>query len=670
VRADICKRGMILVTALSIACVSVQGLAQLQVDVTLSPEEIAALEFGTWGPAVVPRNLGPMQPRFAVRQEKSHMIRMRDGARMSTDLYFPIAKQKQWPVVLIRTPYGKEVFGLEAVRRMGRPSYALGFAPLMAAQGYVVAVQDKRGQGESEGRYQNLLEWKMDRTDGYDTVTWLTDQPWSSGRIGTIGCSADGDAQVMLMAERHPNYVAAIPQAAAGGLHGFGGFYRVNASYEAGVFKPGMLWWNLENNRDDTPRLPADLPRKHYVGLRKTFDIIHTHNRDDRADEIASAKAMLPVAEMMKRISPFPDPEWEQLVRYPMRDRFWDDKGFLTNDDRFNVPGLHMVTWLDVVAETFAFQDLMSRNSTNAAARDHQHVIVGPGTHCDFDGSDSSQIVGERPIGDARFAYWHTFLGWFGYWLKGEDNGFIQRLPAVQAYILGENKWRVFDRWPPETTSRQTWYLASAGDANSRLGDGRLELKPARSAEKDSFVYDPAYPVPSTGEHTDQATLELRHDILVYTSEPVGGGGLWLTGPMSAELYVSSDRKDTDFTVKVVEVTEEGVAYKVAGSITRARYREGLDREVWLRPGEVTQVSVKLQPVGLWIAPEHRLRIEISSSDFPQFTRNLNTGGHNGLESEFVAAVNTVHHGQVFPSSVTFQVAREGPGRLLESAGQ
>jgi uncharacterized protein len=271
-------------------------------------------------------------------------------------------------------------------------------------------------------------------------------------------------------------------------------------------------------------------------------------------------------------------------------------------------------------------------------------------------------------MGDARFDYDSLTYGWFDYFLKGEDNHVLQNTPKVRYYTMGINKWQTSDTWPPKGAEPMTLFLSSGGKANSLTGDGLLvEIAPAAD-KADSFMYDPMDPVPSHGGNVccignavvggamDQRKMEARPDILVYTSEPLKEG-IEVSGPISVSLYVSSDAKDTDFTVKVIDVAPDGPAYNLDETIQRVRYRNGYDKpEVWMESGKVYKVDLQPMTTSNFFPVGHQIRIEISSSNFPRFDRNLNTGGRNYDEKQGVVAHNSVHHSNLYPSMVTLTV--------------
>jgi len=279
-------------------------------------------------------------------------------------------------------------------------------------------------------------------------------------------------------------------------------------------------------------------------------------------------------------------------------------------------------------------------------------------------------IIGERDLGDVRFNYEQIMYEFFDEFLKGENSEVLDTLPKVHYFMMGANRWMSSDTWPPEGAEEMTFYLSSGGLANTMAGDGALTTSPPSSDTPDRFTYDPMDPVMSHGGNVccqgnatqagayDQRVMENRPDILVYTSEPFRTG-TEVSGPITPTLYVSSDARDTDFTVKVIDVFPDGTAYNLDESIQRMRYRNGYDQPlVWMRSGEVYEVTLQPLTTSNYFGAGHRLRIEISSSNFPRFDRNLNTGGNNYDETEGVVAHNVVHHSTRYPSNITLTVVR------------
>jgi putative CocE/NonD family hydrolase len=587
--------------------------------------------------AQTPQEDGPIPPpaaRYEVRVEKNYAVAMRDGVRLATDVYFPVGLEgERLPVVLLRLPYDKETYG-----------GAIPPARFFAGQGYAVVVQDVRGKFQSEGEY---LVSAADRLDGYDTVEWAANQPWSNARVGTYGCSYLGENQTQLAAMRHPAHVAAIPQAAGGSVGSAGGRYGYFGIYEGGVFglSASFGWF-----RSAARKRPGGSPAP--------------------AIEVGAALRELPTIDLMNRYGP-PDREtdWEEFLREPLTGEWWEALGYLRDDDRFDTPAIHVNSWYDLGAnETLQQWRMMQDNAESPRARDHQYVILSPTSHCLSERATANTVVGDIDFGDARLDYWSIYLRWFDHWLKGEENG-VTDMPKVQYYTLGRNEWRSADEWPIPGVRSTTLHLHSDGGANSRFGDGRLDDRAPTNETPDRFTYDPADPVPSRGGSVcctgnpldqpgafDQSDIEERDDVLVYTGDPVGDGGLEITGPVSAVLHVSSDASDTDFTVKLLDVYPDGRAINVLEGIKRARFRNGYERAEFMEPGETYRIDVDLHAVSYWFAPGHRLRVEVSSSNFPRFERNLNTGGNNYDETEWRIARNVIHHTPSAPSYLVLPI--------------
>jgi putative CocE/NonD family hydrolase len=310
------------------------------------------------------------------------------------------------------------------------------------------------------------------------------------------------------------------------------------------------------------------------------------------------------------------------------------------------------------------------RKNAKGAVADQQWAIIAPVAHCAYTRATEDTVVGERSMGDARLDYQEIVYGFFDRFVKGESSGRLDKLPKVTYFTMGSNKWQSAESWPPANTEPMTLYLSSAGRANSLHGDGALAAAAPETDKPDSFVYDPMNPVTSYGGNVcctgnaitagafDQRKMETRNDILVYTTAPFANG-LELSGPITPTLYVSSDVKDTDFTVKVLDVAPDGTAYNLDESIQRMRYRDGYDKPLaWMEKGKVYKVTLQPLNTSNYFKPGHRLRIEVSSSNFPRFDRNLNTGGNNYDESKGIIANNVVHHSKQYPSSLTISVVK------------
>jgi hypothetical protein len=576
---------------------------------------------------------------------------MRDGVRLSTDLYFPDGAAGPLPVIVVRTPYGKAAEWLRGPE--GYPSF-------FASHGYVVAVQDCRGRYESEGTF---TPGRHERQDGYDTLDWLVGQPWCSGRVGTYGCSYLGQVQAFLAAAKHPNHAAAIIQAAGGLLSARHQTYR-SSGYENGVIEFATSFdWLVNYLGGPRPRLPLDLDREHYLALTERFPVTDQGARLDLEQVLRD----LPTVDLVRDHAPSSphDQVWRDWLTRPVDDPVYRTYGNVTDEDTFDVPAIHVNSWYDAgLRDTLGYFQLFQENAVSERARNHQYLIISPTTHCESEDAGEQTFVGARDVGDARLDYWRIYLDWFDYWLKGVENG-VTGMPKVQTYLMGRGEWRRDDHWPPRRTRELAWYLTSQGRANGRLGDGRLVEEPPQERRNDTFIYDPAYPVPTIGGFfysvvepgvQDQAAVELRQDVLIYTSVPLERE-LVVTGPVEVVLYVSSSARDTDFTVKLVEVLPDGTAWNIVESIMRARWREGFRNPTGIEPGQLYELRIPTQPTSIALRPGHRLRLEVSSSNFPRFERNLNTSGNNYDETAWVVAENTVHHGPDRLSRVILQVA-------------
>ncbi|HJO05069.1 MAG TPA: CocE/NonD family hydrolase, partial [Acidobacteriota bacterium] len=584
----------------------------------------------------------------------SIMVPMRDGVELSTDLYFPEGAGDKLPVILLRTPYDKNNYWR---RERGAPY-------IFAKHGYAVAVQDKRGKYESfKGQY---AMYNGDGLDGYDTVDWLAEQSWSSGKIGTYGCSYLGDVQILQSRHRNPHLTAMVPQHSGGSYGAIDGRIRYGGLFSGGAFELGFgfgWFWGSGNKVYYGPPDGMDASEWFASPQAELFEQEATLPEIDHEE----AWNTLPIVDMIRdQAGPLTD--WEDLLEADLVGPYWEGFSYLEDDDRFDVPALFVNSWYDYGARDLFHQfNLLRRNATSARGRDNQFIITSPSTHCGSESATERTIIGERDMGDARKNFWRIYLDWFDHWLKGVDNG-VTEMAKVQYYMMGANEWREAAEWPLGNTEFRRYYLHSGGDANGRYGSGALSITPPDEEPADGFTYDPGTPVPSRGGQWcclgtrqiaagsfDQSEIEMRHDVLVYTS-PVLEEGVEVTGPIEAVLYVSSSTKDTDFTAKLVDVSPDGRAYNIQEGIMRARYRAGYDKKVSMSPDQVVELRIDMFATSNYFAPGHRIRLEVSSSNFPRFDRNLNTGGRNYDESEWVVAQQTVHHSAEYPSHIILPV--------------
>lgn len=588
-----------------------------------------------------------------IRKEKSIFVPMRDGVRLSTDLYFPEGVDGKLPVILVRTPYGKD----------GSYPYG-GMIPLLVQQGYIVAIQDARGRFESEGEYR-VRHW--DRKDGYDMVDWLVDQPWANGKVATFGCSYLGETQITLGAEKHPNHVAMMPMASGAAYNNIG---RPFTSFDGGVLELAQTaGWFINSGTKVFHGPPAWMDREEWFQSEQsgmfTTGQGTTRARYD-AQEMLDIYSTLPIVDVVRKLG-MKYTDYEDYVTNTPESEYFDEGDWVRADDTFDAPALYIDSWYDFgPAESLKMFNQMRANAPSKKARDNQYIIMTPSTHCAWAGATENTIIGERDLGDARKEFVDIYLKWYEHWLKGVDNG-ITDMPRVQYYLMGRNEWRSAENWPIEGTNYQKFYLGSDGNANSRHGDGMLSVLPPENAIVDSFVYDPATPVPTRGGNVcctgietgaggyDQSTIEMRNDVLVYTSAPLEEA-IEVTGYLEVVLYVSSDAKDTDFTAKLVDVYPDGRAFNLQEGAKRMRFRESLRRKVWMEEGEVYEIHLDLHATSNYFDKGHRVRLDVSSSNFPRWSRNMNTGGNNYDESEGIPANNTIHHSAEYPSHVVLPV--------------
>jgi putative CocE/NonD family hydrolase len=589
----------------------------------------------------------------AVRLEKSVQIPMRDGVHLSTDIYFPEGGDAHRPVILIRTPYGKQGW------RQGNPRAAL--TTMFATNGYIVAIEDKRGRFESQGRYTLAID---EDVDGYDTIQWLSKQAWSNGKIGTYGCSDSGDAQVWLAQSRPPALAAMIPQASGSSIGPAGDRYRYFGAFNGGALQLAAAEeWMISSGSKVFWGPPS------WLSADKFREIADQFTARPKAviepDALEPLAWTLPVADMMKRVG-MTYTDWEEILRHDLADPWWAQFPYYKGSEKVDVPALFINSWGDFgVNETLFEFKFFQDHAQSDKSRRNQFVIISPTTHCVSELASSPTVVGKRDLGDARKDFWNLYLKWYAYWLKGETNA-ITDMPHVQYYLMGRNEWRSAHAWPIPGTEFRRYYLHSGGAANSRYGDGTLMTKaPEREEPADTFVYDPASPVPTgTGPGLpegffDQSTVEMRHDVLVYTSEPLKEG-IEVTGPIMARIYAGSSAKDTDFTAKLVDVYPDGQAFNLQDGILRARYREGFNKKVWMKAGQVYAIDISMDATSNYFAAGHRIRLEVSSSNFPRFDRNLNTGGNNFDETAWQIAHNSVHHSKQASSYVLLPIV---PGK-------
>ena len=577
------------------------------------------------------------------------MMPMRDGVRLATDIYRPKTDEKV-PVIFSRTPYNFNSWGDGEMR-----TRTMQRALAAVKQGYAYVVQNERGRFFSEGEW-DILGTPL--TDGYDAFTWLTEQSWSNGKIGTLGCSSTAEWQMAVAALDHPSHAAMVPQGFGAGVGRVGDYYEQGNWYRGGAEQMLFFAWLYSTQHDEMhPRLPEGISQEDLQRLQRFYDMAPEYPRINWSEGLRH----LPIQDIIKNVDG-PVGVYEKMIRRKPNDPAWYEGGLYHDDMGFGVPSFWFVSWYDVSASpNLALFNHVRNNIEDPEVADNQYLVIAPTLHCGYTRATENTIVGERSMGDARLDYDALVYGWFDYWLKGENPDFLDELPRVQYYTMGSNEWKTSETWPPQDAQMTAFYLDSDGHANSRFGDGRLAMEPPQEDNPDSFVYDPMNPVPSYGGNVwctgnavpggsfDQQQMEARHDILVYTSDPLEEG-IEVSGFIESKLYLSSDVKDTDVTIKLIDVYPDGRAYNLDETIQRVRYREGYEKEVFMEEGNVYEVELTPMSTSNFFEKGHRIRIEISSSNFPRFARNLNTGGNNFDESEGVIAHNSIHHSSDYPS--------------------
>lgn len=597
---------------------------------------------------------------------RSIMMPMRDGTRLMTDVYVPKARTGPVPLILSKTPYNMNWWDV----RTGAPR-DVNAALTAIKRGYAYALQNERGHFFSEGEYDIL---GPPSTDGADAIDWFASQPWSNGKVGLIGCSSTAEYQMAVASHKPKGLGAMIAQGYGAGVGRVGGWYEQGNWYRGGAVQMLFITWLYGEQNSQRPMFAANLSQDDLTRLRKSFDLAQQQPRIDWS----KALWHLPMQDLLKAVDGprgvyadrMPVATGGEMIQRTPNDPRWYKGGLYHDDMPFDTPALWFMSWYDVsVGPNLAmWQHAMKTASPDIAKQ--QYAVIAPVAHCAYTRATPNTVVGERSMGDARLDYDALTYGWFDTFLKGNATGLLDTLPRVRYFTMGSNQWQASDVWPPRGATPTTWYLASGGTANTMNGDGKLVPKLPKAALRDTFTYDPMNPVTSYGGNVcctgtaiqagsfDQRVRETRPDILVYTSEPLREG-MEVSGPVSVTLYVSSDARDTDFTVKLIDVDTAGRAWNLDETIQRMRYHTGYDKpQTRMEPGAVYKVTLGPLNTSNYFKPGHRVRIEVSSSNFPRFDRNLNTGGDNMSETTGVIAHNALHHGKATPSSITLSVVR------------
>lgn len=546
-----------------------------------------------------------------VRIKFDQRIPMRDGITLSADLYLPtktLAEAGKAPVIVTRTPY------LKASKSM------LDAATPFVQQGYIFVAVDSRGRGDSEGKFVPYFD---EGKDGHDVIEWCAAQPWSDGNIGTYGASYAGCNQWLAALERPPHLRAMI------------------------VLVPPS---------DPFVEIPTGTPQlmhicwEHFVSGRvlQPMELVDW-------ERIYQHLPLLTMDEAVGRHIPF----WRTAMEHTQLDEFWEPRCYQTRFEQVDVPVLHISGWYDdeQIGTPLNYIGMTTRGAT-PQARSSQRLLMGPWGHATNRFTKLGEVdFGPQALIDMRSEQ----IRWYDRWLKG---AVVRAEAPVRIFVMGANEWRDEQEWPLARTTWTPYYLHSMGRANSRFGDGTLSITAPQPEEPaDGFSYDPANPAPFLTEPTssqigsadDYRAVQRRDDVLVYVTEPLTRA-VEVTGPVRVELYASSSAPDTDFTAMLLDVWPNGFCQRLCDGMVRARFRDGMDRPALIEPGRIYQYTVDCWNTAQVFLPGHRICLQISSSAFPKYDRNLNTGAPLGLTSEMAIAEQRIYHDAQHPSAIILPI--------------
>lgn len=564
---------------------------------------------------------------YEVTIENDVAVKMRDAVTLRADIYRPKANGK-FPVLLQRTPYNKASSG------------QVRFGLQAAARGYIVVIQDTRGRYASEGEWYPFIH---EPNDGYDTVEWAASLPYSDGRVGMFGGSYVGATQ-MLAAIAHPPHLSGIcPSVTASNYH-------ENWTYQGGAFEQ---WFN----ESWTSGLAQDTLN------REVHDHTNPLNGIWKLPLSSYPLFPLPAASSDQELTRTLAPYFLDWIDHPYYDEYWKRVSIEEHYSDVTVPALTIAAWYDIfLGGSLRNYIGMKQHASTQSARDGQHLMVTIGGH-----AGDGRKVGDVDFGpEAPFEEEQVIVTWYDYLFKNVKNEFANG-KRVRIFVMGANRWRNEDDWPLSRSRNSTYYLHSAGRANSLNGDGSLSTTAPRSESADHYVYDPANPVPTVGGPLccdsghlepgprDQRSVEARSDVLVYTT-PALSEDVEVTGPVTLNLFAGSSAVDTDFTAKLVDVGPDGFAQNMAEGIVRARLRESNSKRQLINPGQTYKFTVDLLATSNVFRKGHRIRLEISSSNFPRFDRNPNTGEEPRTTKSLVSATNTVFHDAEHPSALILPI--------------
>ena len=541
---------------------------------------------------------------YKIIEELGVKVPMRDGVSLSTNIYRPDAPGK-FPVLLMRSPYGNG----------GAGNSEAGFA---VSRGYAVVLQDTRGRYESEGLFDAM---QPEAKDGYDTQQWVGQQPWCNGKIGTFGGSYVGFTQWMPAPLASPYLITMFPEVTFSDLHDV--VYQ-NGAFFLDLFGP----WSYEMTSPYNVNMDS---------LMKQPDKILMH---------------LPLIDQDKILG-WKIPFLRDWLSHPEHDRYWDRTSIGDGYGKIKASVFAIGGWYDILLNGTIDNYLkMTGSDILPEIRQKQKLMIGPWVH-----SMASQKVGELDFGEAANPDdSELMLRWFDSQLKDISNGIMDE-PQVKIFVMGENKWRYENEWPLARTIYRNYYFHSTGNANSISGDGILDTSPPSTENGDKYIYDPADPVRTIGGMGpyDQRQVEKRNDVLVYTTPPLKED-TEVTGPVSAIVFAASSAQNTDFTAKLVDVYPDGRAIRICEGIIRADHRDPTKKPSNIEPGKIYEYVIDLWATSNVFKKDHQIRVEISSSNFPRFDRNLNSGNYFATDTTIIKAEQTIYHSTQYPSHIILPV--------------
>lgn len=573
-----------------------------------------------------------MHSQQSIKLEFDVPLKMRDGTILYADIYRPDTKD-EYPVILTRLPYNKNLIFL----RLGEGF--MDFKRFVRA-GYAVVIQDVRGTGASEGDFYLL---RSEAEDGYDTVELLASQPWCNGNIGMYGFSYFAFTPWAAAVKQPPHLKTICP--ADHRVSGRGEPYIHNCVFHLNPLLPWCIG-HYERGLDRSNLLPEQKKSIH-ERLSQLMD-----NMQEQLNFLPLRDH--PITEIAKQIGM--TPFYYDWITHIDDDDYWEQLCSPAPLEKVDIPVFQLSGWYDTMASGILanYQEMKTRGGSELA-RKYQKLLIGPWTHSLL----LSNMVGELNFGSASSGeavdVTGTLIRWFDRWLKGVDNGITDE-PPIRIFVMGDNVWRDENEWPLARTKYIKYYLHSRGHANTSSGDGGLSTEIPGDEQTDYFLYDPRNPVPTrTMGAQDQEPVEKRTDVLVYTSLPLNSP-IEVTGPLEVKIYAASSAVDTDFTAKLVDVWPNGKAYNLADGIVRARYRNSISKPEFLEPGKIYEYSIDIGNTSNVFKTGHRIRLEISSSNFPGNDQNLNTGHPIGQDAEIKVALQTIYHNEKYHSCITLPI--------------